>query len=61
MKCRHWIGDRRRYCLIPGARRYIQGFRCPLHTPAALAGRPEPGTAPAADPEQAPRAADANA
>lgn len=44
MKCDHWIGAQRRYCRIPGARRYLIGHRCPLHTPAALAGRPEPGT-----------------
>lgn len=24
-------------------RRYLAGFRCPTHTPAALRGRPEPG------------------
>lgn len=44
MKCEHWIGPRGRYCRIPGARAYIQGPRCPLHTPAALAGRAEPGS-----------------
>ncbi|MFE6764380.1 hypothetical protein [Streptomyces sp. NPDC057689] len=43
MKCAHWIGARRRYCQIPGARRYVQGYRCPLHTPSALASKPEPG------------------
>lgn len=26
-----------------GVRLYISGWRCPEHTPAALAGRPEPG------------------
>lgn len=26
-----------------GVRLYIGGYRCPAHTPAALAGRPEPG------------------
>lgn len=30
-------------CGAPGARRYMNGTRCPLHTPAALNGRPEPG------------------
>jgi hypothetical protein len=27
-----------------GVRLYISGWRCPLHTPAALAGHPEPDT-----------------
>ncbi|CAL9296683.1 hypothetical protein SUDANB25_02669 [Streptomyces sp. SudanB25_2051] len=45
-RCRHWDGTRRRYCGAPGARRYLTGYRCPLHTPAALAGRPEPDTPP---------------
>ncbi|MFD9600227.1 hypothetical protein [Streptomyces sp. NPDC059970] len=47
MKCTHWIGERRRYCQIPGARRYIQGYRCPLHTPGALARKFAPETPPA--------------
>jgi len=29
-------------CGAPGARLYLPGRRCPLHTPAALSGRPEP-------------------
>lgn len=41
--CRHWLGTERRYC---GATENVDGFliglRCPLHTPAAVAGRPEP-------------------
>lgn len=45
-RCRHWDGTGRRYCGTPGARRYLTGYRCPLHTPAALAGRPEPGAPP---------------
>jgi hypothetical protein len=24
-------------------RQYVSGYRCPLHTPAAIAGEPEPG------------------
>ncbi|PSJ29807.1 hypothetical protein B7P34_04665 [Streptosporangium nondiastaticum] len=40
-RCRHWDGQARRYCGAPRARRYLPGYRCPLHTPSALAGRPE--------------------
>jgi hypothetical protein len=25
-----------------GVRRFVTGYRCPLHTPAALMGEPEP-------------------
>ncbi|MFI1535490.1 hypothetical protein [Streptomyces anandii] len=40
--CGHWIGPERRYCLAEEALRpYLTGLRCPLHTPAALAGRLE--------------------
>ncbi|MEV0115563.1 hypothetical protein AB0H77_20345 [Streptomyces sp. NPDC050844] len=52
-RCRHWDGSGRRYCGAPGARRYVIGYRCPLHTPTALAGRPEPNT-PAPRKEPAP-------
>ncbi|WP_371579427.1 hypothetical protein [Streptomyces sp. NBC_01314] len=50
-ECRHWIGSERRHCrAVDGIRPYIQGLRCPLHTPNALAGKPEappgPGLAP---------------
>lgn len=31
-------------CEVRGERRYKDGWRCPRHTPAALAGRPEPPT-----------------
>ncbi|MFI0739321.1 hypothetical protein ACH4PU_14710 [Streptomyces sp. NPDC021100] len=48
-RCQHWSGDAGRYCNAPGARRYLTGYRCPLHTPAALAGRAEP------DPGRTPR------
>lgn len=45
--CGHWIGAERRYCLAgDGLRSYLTGRRCPLHTPAALAGRPEPRPGP---------------
>ena len=41
-ECRHWIGSERRHCrAVDGIRPYIQGLRCPLHTPNALAGKPE--------------------
>ncbi|MDN3356044.1 hypothetical protein [Actinomadura sp. DC4] len=41
--CTHWISGESRRCLAPGTRMYLLGRRCPAHTPAALAGRPEPG------------------
>ncbi|MFJ8006161.1 hypothetical protein [Streptomyces fagopyri] len=44
LECGHWIGAERRYCLArDDLRRYQPGLRCPAHTPAALAGRREPG------------------
>src|SRR5690349_6389039 len=40
--CRHWCGPDGRYCLaVTGVRVYLTGTRCPAHTPAAVAGRPE--------------------
>lgn len=43
--CTHWIGVERRHCKeADGVRLFVVGTRCPAHTPAALAGRPEPGT-----------------
>ncbi|WP_262701999.1 MULTISPECIES: hypothetical protein [Streptomyces] len=40
--CGAWIGVEDRYCCsAEGLRRYRTGLRCPLHTPAAEAGRPE--------------------
>ena len=45
--CGHWIGPERRYCLAgDGIREYLPGLRCPLHTPSALAGKPEPRPGP---------------
>jgi len=45
--CGHWIGAERRYCrAIEMVRQYLPGLRCPLHTPAALAGKPEPDAGP---------------
>jgi hypothetical protein len=46
-ECRHWIGAERRHCrAVDGIRPYLSGLRCPLHTPAALAGKPEPQPGP---------------
>ncbi|MGV9427143.1 hypothetical protein ACWDO7_23005 [Streptomyces sp. NPDC003656] len=46
-ECGHWIGPERRHCRAEEALRlYLTGLRCPLHTPAALAGRPEPAPGP---------------
>ncbi|MCQ4043845.1 hypothetical protein ACFOSC_26650 [Streptantibioticus rubrisoli] len=45
--CGHWDGPERRYCgATDGVRRYVIGHRCPLHTPAALQGKPEPPEGP---------------
>lgn len=38
--CGHW-SDGVGYCGTPTRVRFLPGFRCPDHTPAALAGRPE--------------------
>ncbi|MFI6814454.1 hypothetical protein ACIBG7_18730 [Nonomuraea sp. NPDC050328] len=40
--CTHWYGATATRCGAVPARPYIQGPRCPAHTPSALAGRPEP-------------------
>ncbi|MDG9706257.1 hypothetical protein [Streptomyces sp. DH37] len=46
-KCTHWVGPESRYCHTDkDVRRYVGGHRCPAHTPAALAGRPEPQPGP---------------
>jgi hypothetical protein len=46
-RCVHWIGTDGRYCHSPdNLRPYLQGLRCPVHTPSALAGRPEPTSTP---------------
>lgn len=41
--CRYWIGAEGRRCGVTPARPYLPGPRCTDHTPARLAGRPEPG------------------
>jgi Bifunctional DNA primase/polymerase, N-terminal len=41
--CEHWDGTRRHYCHTGDrVRAYLVGPRCPKHTPAAVAGQPEP-------------------
>ncbi|MBL1100108.1 hypothetical protein [Streptomyces coffeae] len=46
-ECRHWDGSARRYCrAVRDVHRYVIGHRCPLHTPAAMAGRLEPQPGP---------------
>lgn len=41
--CAHWNGAQGKRCgEIDSVRNYIQGPACPAHTPAALAGQPEP-------------------
>jgi hypothetical protein len=41
--CSHWIGYEARHChATDRVRPYLIGPRCPAHTPAAIAGRPEP-------------------
>jgi hypothetical protein len=46
-ECTHWIGSERRHCReADGVRPYLTGPRCPLHTPSALQGKPEPQPGP---------------
>ncbi|MFI1678803.1 hypothetical protein [Streptomyces sp. NPDC020607] len=46
-ECTHWVGAEKRHCKeADGVRQYLPGPRCPLHTPAALQGKPEPPTGP---------------
>ncbi|WP_019547618.1 MULTISPECIES: hypothetical protein [Streptomycetaceae] len=44
--CGHWLGAEHRHCGTKTVRLYGTGLRCPAHTPAALAGRPEPDPGP---------------
>lgn len=46
-RCEHWIGAEQQYCrstddVCP----FLIGACCPLHTPSALAGKPEPEPGP---------------
>lgn len=67
--CTHWVGAESRYCRsVDGVRAYLTGPRCPAHTPAALAGKPEapsttslPASAFAPSPLSASHVADARA
>lgn len=40
--CGFWI-DGHGYCGVTPTRHYLPGHRCQQHTPAAIAGKPEPG------------------
>jgi len=42
--CSHWLSGTRRHCGNPDTRLYLVGHRCAEHTPARLAGHPEPVT-----------------
>ncbi|KRV48802.1 hypothetical protein AQ490_23320 [Wenjunlia vitaminophila] len=45
--CRYWIGSQGRRCgAWDDVHPYPAGWRCSAHTPAALAGRPEPPPGP---------------
>jgi hypothetical protein len=45
--CSHWIGAEGRYCqTADNVRPYLAGPRCPAHTPAAVAGMPDPPSIP---------------
>ncbi|MEV4287399.1 hypothetical protein AB0K40_17985 [Nonomuraea bangladeshensis] len=41
--CTHWNGAAATRCGATPARLYLPGWRCPAHTPAAMAGQEEPG------------------
>ncbi len=40
--CGHYLGAQHKHCGATPTRAYIQGPRCKIHTPAALAGQAEP-------------------
>lgn len=45
--CRHWLGSEHRRCgAADGLDQYLTGIRCPAHSPARIAGRPEPQPGP---------------
>ena len=50
--CDHWAGAE--FCGADEARLYLPGMRCPTHTPAAMAGHPEPGRTATNLPKMAP-------
>jgi hypothetical protein len=46
-RCGHWDGARRTHCgAAENVRPFLTGLCCPAHTPAAVAGRPEPQPGP---------------
>lgn len=41
-RCGHWVGAEQRYCRsTDGVRPFLSGLCCVLHSPNALAGKPE--------------------
>ena len=53
--CTHWVGASREWCRsVDSVRAFLIGPRCPLHTPAALAGKPEAPTTAAPSPSELP-------
>lgn len=53
--CTHWDGAEARYCRsVDRVRAYLTGPRCPVHTPAALAGKPEAPSTDAPSPSALP-------
>lgn len=48
--CTYYLHDH--FCGERAVGRYLPGWRCPVHTPAAILGRPEPDTADAPHPAQ---------
>lgn len=45
--CNHWTAATMRRCsTTDSVHLYLSGWRCPAHTPAAIAGRPEPQPGP---------------
>jgi hypothetical protein len=44
--CGHYDGTTARHCGAEDVRHYLTGWRCPQHTPAAIAGHPEPPEGP---------------
>ena len=50
--CDHWDGLA--FCAAEPTRHYLPGMRCAEHTPAALAGHPEPGRTATSLPSMAP-------
>lgn len=60
MSCNQWLPAQGSHCGRPG-RPYAVGPRCPEHTPAAQAGRPEPQPGPGYTPQRLPTPQSASA